>query len=788
MQRTKTKITTALLLALLTLAVFPLAANASTGFITIQSLTVPSPAVSVPAGGNVNLYFGNVLFSGGQLYLLLSADGFSQVSAGDIRFTPSFALNSVQAPGAAVTVTDPTGTFPGSWIVGSGWINGSIPLNIAGGPYFVKCFDGATTSVAVTDVPFTVTASFTVAPTSGAAGTALTLKGNAFTAGALVNVTYINPFTLPNPTLVTVSNLTQSGNIGNFTLNIPAPDLKQVSAAGVAAQASNGITFTAQDNKTATIYTAVYTEMQRGLLQFGTPKAGAVPANLFNSTDTVVDGIYGNNTSFTSAVPTGFIGQVNVGVGDKVRIIGNWFYPGNMTFKWDNSIDISPADATKTANGTGYFNTTVVVPGTGLGTHNITLVDANGFAFGVFLNVVQSITIDPSSGPIGTTVTVKGFGFPANNVPSGNVYNATIYFRLDLTPTDKAVGWALTDANGAFTTTIIIPTATGGAHLIIATTNDTALTSAQKSFTITSAFTVTPSSFYGNSSNTKVTGSGTGFDPAASFFVAIDNQFSPFTNTTNGILPSADGNLTFSFIGVGFQPGLHIVTVYQAGSGAGANAPIANGTFIVLAEPNADVVGALNQIKASLAAINATVLTINGNTATLSTSIGTITTSISSMQSTVSGLQGTVTSISNNLATVQTTLGSVTTSLSSLDAVLGVVAGDTATLKTSLGDVTTSLASINTKVTSIQGDVATVKTDVGTLSGKVTSIDGNVATIQTDVGTLKADVSTVKSDVSATKSNTDLLSPLVIVAIVIALIAAIAAIASIILVRRKIAG
>ncbi len=215
--------------------------------------------------------------------------------------------------------------------------------------------------------------------------------------------------------------------------------------------------------------------------------------------------------------------------------------------------------------------------------------------------------------------------------------------------------------------------------------------------------------------------------------------------------------------------------------GIGANVTSIKGTV-------ATIQTSTGTIQTTLAALNASIIAINGNVATLSTSIGTITTSINSVQSTVSGLSGTITSISSGIASVQTTLGTITTSLGNLDAVLGAVAGQNAEITTSLGTITTSLTSIGTTVTKIDGNVATIKTDLGTLTGTVTSISNGVATIQTNLGTMQTSIGNLQTDVTSTKDTTSGLSPLVIVAIVLALVAAIAAIASIVLMRRKIAG
>jgi hypothetical protein len=48
--------------------------------------------------------------------------------------------------------------------VGNNWINGTIPttMSVAGGDYYIKGFDGSTSSVAVTETTISVLASFQV--------------------------------------------------------------------------------------------------------------------------------------------------------------------------------------------------------------------------------------------------------------------------------------------------------------------------------------------------------------------------------------------------------------------------------------------------------------------------------------------------------------------------------------------------------------------------------------------------------------------------------------------------
>jgi len=800
MQKIKAKIITALLLAALSLTLVPFA-FASSGNILINDNTAPQdlPITSVPAGGNVSLYFGDITFSGSQFYLLLSANGLSEVSSGDIRYTPLFNVASVTSTSTILQVPGDA-TYPGAWTVGQNWINGTTPLNVPGGTFYVKAFDGAVAALAVTQ-GFPVTASLRIIPNAGSAGTSIIVSGNAFPANSLVNLTYLDPLT--GPPYHTINNLTATNALGQFNYTMNAPDLKGTTTAGDTGLPvpSDLIQFQATLNaSTPVVYTAVYNETRRGLVQFGEPNPpGPAVGSVQNAT-----GIYGNLTSFTSTV--------SVGVFDTLRIAGNSFYPGAVAIRWDNSIDLGSA----TASNTGFFNTTVTVPATGVGVHNVTLIDNGLVAFVVFLSVEPSITVSPTSGPIGTVVTVTGYGFPAST--GGNVYNATVTFS-GFGPDRNG---SLTDANGQFTTTFAIPAnSAGGLHTITATANATEI-SVTASFTVTAAFTLSPTEFYSNSSGA-VVATGTGFNPANSYFVAIDNQFSPFSNTTNGITPSAGGTISFTFIQAGFQPGVHVVALYQTGSGSstgGLNAPAANATFTVLGGNvtlTSDVLTAINntvtQINSTvtlnsqtLAAINASVVAITGNVATLSTAIGNLTVTVNAIGANVTSIKGTVatiqttvgtiqtlvtainaniTGINSGFATVQTSVGTLTTTLSSIGSTLTGVSGTVGTISTTVGDISTDLTAIGTKVTSIQGTVATIQTDLGTLTGTVTSIQGNVATIQTNIGTLQASVDDVQTSVDSVPGQVNI--PIWI-AVVLALIAAIAAIASLLLVRRKIAG
>jgi len=387
--------------------------------------------------------------------------------------------------------------------------------------------------------------------------------------------------------------------------------------------------------------------------------------------------------------------------------------------------------------------------------------------------------------------------------------------------------------------TFTVPTAYGGAHPVNAYPAISGTSSpapgtviAGAIFTVTPAIAITPSNL--NNTGNLVTVSMTGLAPNARFAPNIDNQGlfmdQPATIYPSDVISGANGSLVVKFVDAGFYPGVHVFSLYLAGTTAPNpyalfNVGVANdlvvgatnGTSLLpilaginstvvdihdtLNLINATIVG--NQVRiltnqgyilANLTALNPVITRIDGNTATVATTIGTITTSINSMsstvsslQSTVSGLSGSISSISSGIASVQTSVGALSTPLANLDAKLVGVNGTLATIQTSLGDVTTSLSSLDTKVTTNGAGIATIQTTLGTIQGTMATNAG-VTEIKTSLGTISGNLATLQDDVKTTKDTTAGLSPLIIVAIVLALVAAIAAIASIVLMRRKIAG
>ena len=166
----------ATLLPIISSATYLPKVQASTGEIGIDPATT-----LVQTGGNINLYFGSVSWASSQFYLIISPNNVPDLSG--TRYTVIIDVTSVRASSVS-TLNVMESAYDGYWQLGYDWINGSIPY-VAPGRYYIKAFDGSTTSLAVTNPYFTVFnstmdtifTSFAVSPTIQSPGQAIRLTG-----------------------------------------------------------------------------------------------------------------------------------------------------------------------------------------------------------------------------------------------------------------------------------------------------------------------------------------------------------------------------------------------------------------------------------------------------------------------------------------------------------------------------------------------------------------------------------------------------------------------------------
>ena len=369
--------------------------SSSTGNIKINTLGASIPGQQVQAGGNINLYFGEIRWDGPQFYLFLSPDGTTQLTSGSV-YTPTFSVYDV----ADTKISNYTGDN-GVWLVGSNWINGSIPSTTVLGSYYIKAVDQIGSSVAVTDTYITVNpinynAQLTISPPSGPGGVPITFTGSNYPVGANVVISYLDPaFNTWNYLTTTISNAS-----GQIWTSSTAPDLMKSLGTADYPETYTSIYYRSTVG-TQVLSNANYNEFQRGLKTVG---------------NTTAYGLYGNGTNLVSNVRTM--------VGDTIALSGKWFNPGPIYIRWDDVNVVGTVSSnqwlnaniigTTATNATGSFSTNVVIPNANAGEHYLAVEDSQTrITVKIFVSTA-SLQLIPSSGPGGATVQYSGSGYPAS--------------------------------------------------------------------------------------------------------------------------------------------------------------------------------------------------------------------------------------------------------------------------------------------------------------------------------------------------------------------------------------
>jgi hypothetical protein len=209
-------------------------------------------------------------------------------------------------------------------------------------------------------------------------------------------------------------------------------------------------------------------------------------------------------------------------VGKEVEISGTDFGDREtLTVEYDeDEIDIESGD-TKT-DSSGEFTCTIIIPESTAGAHTITVTDESDNTATAEFTVEPTMTMSPTGGAVGDTVTISGTGF-------GEELDVTIKFGGTEVVTD------VTDDVGNFATTFNVPVKSPGAYTVEAKDED----SNKKTASFTIAASMKLSQATGNVGS-QVTISGTGFKPNTT--VTITYATEPVVVAT----PPTDANGAFS--------------------------------------------------------------------------------------------------------------------------------------------------------------------------------------------------------------------------------------------------
>ncbi|MCW4029349.1 MAG: hypothetical protein NWE92_06855 [Candidatus Bathyarchaeota archaeon] len=386
------------LIVMLAIPTYFSSVSSSTGNIRINSTTTSPTGQTVMAGGNINLYFGSVTWSYEAFYIFISQNHDNQYSTSDIVCTPSI-LASDLANTTKVSVYNFNNQ---TWLVGSNWVNGTLPRTIALGNYYIKAVDQFYT-VAVTDTYITVNSQYypavlNISPDSGPGGVNVTFSGYNYPNSTDLSIFYYDPdFDRWN----FLTNVT-SDESGQISVPFEVPDLKKsVGTSGV--ESFNSLSYRVTDIYGNTVYsTGFYNQYLRGLNQVGS--------------DAEISPFYGNGTSIYT---TTFM------VGDNLPISGRWFHPGVIYIRFDgvNVVDTVTSDewnnaqiiGTTAANSNGSFSITVQIPNAVAGLHYIAIEDSQTRITVQIFVFNATLSLSPSSGTGGATVQFTGERYPPSS-------------------------------------------------------------------------------------------------------------------------------------------------------------------------------------------------------------------------------------------------------------------------------------------------------------------------------------------------------------------------------------
>jgi hypothetical protein len=220
-------------------------------------------------------------------------------------------------------------------------------------------------------------------------------------------------------------------------------------------------------------------------------------------------------------------------VGDTVTVTGSNFTPSsNITVMFD-----ATPRGTFTVDASGNFTADIQIPAAACGAHKIKVG-----AVEQTYTITPKMTLDKIQGIAGTTVTITGTGFASSTAIAATFNAAAI-----------AISPAITDANGGFVSSFIVPSIATGAYNI----QVTAGSSQTASFTIVEP-TLAISTATGKVGDT-ITVTGTNFGASKTITLTVDDV--AVITTPSSITSAANGGFTATFNIPTIAGGVHTLAV-----------------------------------------------------------------------------------------------------------------------------------------------------------------------------------------------------------------------------------
>ena len=400
----------------------------------------------VNAGSYVNITTAGMTITGAQVWLWLSTQGGSEVNTaeGDRWYAGPFLLSDVVDTVVAHTYIFDSSAIPApfniesityTYVVGGGWINGSVPLLVQGSDvdYWIKIADvtprdsilGSEIGVSTNRIRFN--AGFSATPLTGAPDTPVTVSGYAVSSTALYNVTQDG---LPALGLLGSTTNNAAGWLWtgfSATLNI----LDLIGKTGSAPTETGSITINVIQNDTATaVATFSFIQICREVY---------LPSSSFKA----------HEDDYSGGPPT-------LNTSTTYGITLEWFpYMGSADVYLNDTLLKNGISL----NATGGASSSINVPPLQSGNYLFRVIDNSGveYNFTVYVFMWTYIYLTPASGHVGDSFTVTGINF----LPYVG-QQATLYFENSMAPPYYIMLLNLTVTSSVWQQILVVPQSWGG--------------------------------------------------------------------------------------------------------------------------------------------------------------------------------------------------------------------------------------------------------------------------------------------------------------------------------------
>jgi len=312
----------------------------------------------------------------------------------------------------------------------------TIPEGLAG-VHNVIVFDTLSSTIASTT--FTITPEIKLSTTKGLPGDSLTVTGTGF-GKQLEGAIYLGTITTVAAESVTLAGTPVTGTLANAPVVINTVSLTVgVSITGTTGGAATG-------SGTVTV-----TDDGEGNLAGTTVDIAVTDGTLAGEVDVTITGSINYATGVISLVATGVD---SAGANPVTGIVVTMTSPCTAGYNYAQ-YELTPVTGV-TTSALGSFVATITIPAiaeTAYGAYTVTALDTGGNTDTATLTVDYYITLKPTSGPTGITVTI-----------SGRIEASTPY---DLLFNGAPIGSGTSGSDGVFTNTYLIPTVLStGSYLV----------------------------------------------------------------------------------------------------------------------------------------------------------------------------------------------------------------------------------------------------------------------------------------------------------------------------------